>query len=212
MPNKQDSACPKCERLEVVEGVIPPASQLTNIAQLCYKMRMPRITLLPTDEEYERIKVAAGDVPLTRFILRTLLGNLESDMPPSRSRMLAEASKIREQLKEFKQPEGEAHEANPNQDLPRARVLPMDRRRAGANGADSGTPESAVPGSQADMGGQPQSTLPLSGIATESHPPDCRCSVCQFARDAGLKPQLPPAPKKESKTSKGRKNHGRPAR
>lgn len=60
-----------------------------------------RISLIVTDAEYATIKEAAQGVPLTKFILRTLMNNVMPAPPGNLLGTDAERAKIKDQMREL---------------------------------------------------------------------------------------------------------------
>jgi hypothetical protein len=137
-----------------------------------------------------RLQAKQAGVPLSEWIRK------RCDEEPAR---LETVLKIREQLQELSPPKvaddnfdevrEQDNSGSATQDVPGDRNLRVVRRSAAAAAPAPRTPDA-------------QPSLPLSGVSTDAHPRDCRCRVCEFARDAGVKPPLPPQPKKEPKRVK----------
>jgi len=130
----------------------------------------------------EWIRRKCSDEPITMSPAKAAIGKKIQEQ-------LRELSESKVVDQEFKEVPESVDASSETQDVPRDRNL---RVVAGSTRAARDIPrtDSAQP------------SLPLSGVASDTHPRDCRCRVCEFARDAGIKPPLPPPPKKEPKRVK----------
>ena len=117
-----------------------------------------RISLIATDAEYEVIKKAANGVPLTKFILRTVLNNLIRTEPSSGKGAVSTATasdpydggtiKLEGEFLEITKKEGES-----------AGRIPEKHRR-GANRAEF--PEVAIPEGNLESASESRGDRPLA--------------------------------------------------
>src|SRR6266849_7959432 len=89
-----------------------------------------------------------------------------------------------------------AYAAGDGKNLRGIRPDDLARRSTPAPGPPAVDTDRSVPPPAGDPAGpaqpEPASVAPEPAFAKPEHPADCQCGVCDFAREAGLKPPLPP--------------------